>query len=140
MIINYECDKCKYFNQFNIVEKCIINCEKCEKEYGTIDSEWNYNSNCIFCNKKHYYKRKNFNQLIGLFIIILGGFLAIWFYDKYGPLSYIFLGIFSFIDFILYKITDYLGVCYSCSAEYINIDKVETLSNFEHHDLEMYQN
>ena len=78
--------------------------------------------------------------LIGLFIIILGGGLAIGFYSKYGPLSYIFLGVFSLLDFVLYKFTDFLGVCYSCSAEYYQVDGVDTLENFEHHNLEMYQN
>ena len=140
MKINFECDKCQNFNQFHIKNKCEIVCNNCEEKYGIIDLNWNYNNECVFCKNTHFYKRKNFNQLIGLFIIILGGGLAIGFYSKYGPLSYIFLGVFSLLDFILYKFTDFLGVCYSCSAEYDQVDGVDTLENFEHHDLEMYQN
>tara|TARA_B100000212_G_C27330293_1_gene514298 strand:+ start:544 stop:966 length:423 start_codon:yes stop_codon:yes gene_type:complete len=140
MKINFECDKCQYFNQFQIKDKCEIECNNCKEKYGTIDLNWDYNNECIFCKKTHYYKRKNFNQLIGLFIIILGGGLALWFHSQYGPLSYIFLGIFSLLDFVLFKFTDYLGVCYSCSAEYYHVDGVDVLDNFEHHDLEMYQN
>ena len=80
-----------------------------------------------------------FLALIGLLIIVLGGLLAIWFYDIYGPLSYIILFMFSLIDFVLFKFTKYLGVCYSCSSEYMNIKDVDLLPDFDHHQLEMYQ-
>ena len=137
--INYECDDCKDFNQFFINKKLFISCQNCQKEFGTIDKDWNYNQHCIFCNNKNYYKRKNFNQLIGLFIIILGGTLAIWFYESYGPISYLILFGFALIDFMLFKFTNYIGICYSCSSEYISIEDVELLSDFDHHQLEMYQ-
>ena len=106
---------------------------------ASFDGFWDYNNNCLFCKNKSFYKRKNFNQLIGLLIIVLGGLLAIWFYDIYGPLSYIILFMFSLIDFVLFKFTKYLGVCYSCSSEYMNIKDVDLLPDFDHHQLEMYQ-
>ena len=137
--INYECDDCKHFNQFSIDGNKILECLSCENKFGTIDLNWNYNNSCLFCNSSSFYKRKNFNQLIGLIIIILGGILAIWFYDTYGPLSYLILLGFSLIDFILFKLTKYIGVCYSCSSEYMNIKDVELLADFDHHQLEMYQ-
>ena len=137
--LNYECDQCKKFNQYIIDDERNINCNGCKKKFGTINVNWGFNSNCLFCQKNNFYKRKNFNQLIGLFIILLGGGLAIWFYQFYGPLSYLLLLLFSIIDLILFKYTRYIGVCYSCSCEYINIKGVDLLSDFDHHQLEMYQ-
>ena len=139
IIINYECDHCQHFNQFNIIKTQPLECNQCKNNFGTIDLDWDYNSNCLFCNNNGFYKRKNFNQLIGLLIIVLGGLLTIWLYDTYGPLSYIILFIFTLIDFILFKFTKYLGVCYSCSSEYLNIKDVDLLPEFDHHQLEMYQ-
>ena len=137
--INYECDNCNNFNQFIFNKKLSISCQDCKNKFGTINIDWDYNNNCFFCKKKNFYKRKEFNQLIGLIIIILGGFLTIWFYSSYGPLSYLILFGFSLIDFILFKFTKYIGICYSCSAEYINIKDVDLLPDFDHHQLEMYQ-
>tara|TARA_Y100001934_G_scaffold273688_1_gene364427 strand:+ start:351 stop:776 length:426 start_codon:yes stop_codon:yes gene_type:complete len=137
--INYECDDCGKFNQYTLNKELLLICEKCNNKFGTINIDWNYNCNCLFCSKKKFYKRKNFNQLFGLLVIILGGVLAITFYDKYGPLSYLILFVFSLFDFMLFKFTKYIGVCYSCSAEYINVKDVDLLPDFDHHQLEMYQ-
>lgn len=137
--INYECDDCNDFNQFVINKNSFICCQNCKKEFGTIDKDWNYKNHCLFCSKKNFYKRKDFNQLIGLFIIMLGGTLAIWFYKSYGPISYLILFGFSAIDFMLFKFTNYIGICYSCSSEYIGIKDVDLLPDFDHHQLEMYQ-
>ena len=37
------------------------------------------------------YQSKDFNQLLGLLIIILGAILAIWFHSLYGPIGYLIL-------------------------------------------------
>ena len=38
--INYECDQCQHFNQFNIIKKQELECNECKNNYGTIDLDW----------------------------------------------------------------------------------------------------
>ena len=52
--INYECDDCGKFNQYTLNKELLLICEKCNNKFGTINIDWNYNCNCLFCSKKKF--------------------------------------------------------------------------------------
>ena len=52
--INYECDHCQHFNQFNIIKTQPLECNQCKNNFGTIDLDWDYN-NTFDSNEKRYW-------------------------------------------------------------------------------------
>ena len=87
---------------------------------------------CPICKNLEFYRRKDFNQLLGLTIIIIGAILAI-------TISYIFLFLFVLIDLLLLKIIPEVGVCYRCFSEFRRIQNIDSLPIFSHHKAELLQ-
>ena len=99
----------------------------------TFSSEnWSLQNSCPFCNCKSYYKRRDFNQILGAGIIILGGILSIIY-------NYFILMGFALLDVLLYYIVPDVAVCYQCSAELRGFHGMEKLEVFDHHTAELYQ-
>jgi len=132
IIINIECENCGTFFENKIDKEKIIQCIKCKNKMGTVHPDWMFQEPCPVCKNLEYYKRKDFNQLLGIFIIIIGAILAI-------TISYIFLLIFALIDLLLMKIIPEVGVCYGCLSEFRNIANVKSLSIFNHNKAELLQ-
>ena len=132
IIIDIECENCGTFFENKIEREISIKCIKCKKIMGTVHPDWLFQEPCPVCKNLEYYRRKDFNQLLGILVIIIGAILAI-------SISYIFLLIFALIDLLLMKIIPDVGVCYGCLTEFRNISNVKSLSIFNHHKAELLQ-
>ena len=130
--VGIECSSCGTYFRYTIEKSSTIHCLGCNNEQGTIHPKWQYEEACPFCQYKGFYKRKDFNQLLGLIIIILGAVLAVM-------INYIFLLIFVLIDFLLLKVIPEVGICYHCSAEFRGLSDTQNLPGFSHHQSELYQ-
>ena len=128
----YECDTCGNFKIYSAENSPKIICASCDKKLGTVSENWSLENSCPFCNCKSYYKRKDFNQILGAGIIILGGILSIIY-------NYFILMGFALLDILLYYIVPDVAVCYQCSAELRGFHGMEKLEVFDHHTAELYQ-
>ncbi len=130
--VGVECGNCGKYFRMSVEKECMINCKNCNTDLGTIHKDWQYENPCPVCQNTGFFKRKDFNQLIGLIIIGCGAVLAIM-------ISYVFLLIFALIDLILMKFIPDVGVCYRCSTEFRGASGIQFLSGFSHHQAELYQ-
>ena len=129
--IGYECDDCGKFGIYPVENSSNINCNQCNKKLGTVPNNWSLENSCPFCECKSYYKRKDFNQILGAGIILTGAILSIIY-------NYFILMGFALLDILLYNIVPDVAVCYQCSAELRGFHGMEKLNVFDHHTAELY--
>ncbi len=89
-------------------------------------------SKCPHCNCKHFYRQKDFNKVIGCFVILTG---AVFVPFTYG-LSLLLVAV---IDWFLYKRVADEAVCYKCREEFKNIEIPDNIKPFDHHIAELYE-
>ena len=129
--LGIECDRCGRFYRVAGAENTPPECPSCGTSPGTVDSGWTLEKGCPLCNCRHLYRRKAFNQLAGLTIIVLGAALAVM-------VSYWFLLAFTLADLLLYRFVPDLGVCYRCGVELASVSGLARLKPFSHPTAEIY--
>ncbi|MEE9167989.1 MAG: hypothetical protein V3U24_11095 [Candidatus Neomarinimicrobiota bacterium] len=131
--VSKECGVCgEYYRQVVEGETEII-CPHCRNEKAEISGvSWNL-TRCPFCDCRQFYRRKDFNQAMGCFIIIVGAVLV--------PFTYgISLALLVFVDWLIYRNVSDLGVCYRCGSEFREFGLLpDTVSSFDHHTAELYE-
>ena len=127
-----ECDQCSYYQRYPAVAAGSLTCPQCGYEHGEIPANWNAGDDCPLCASRHLYRRKDFNQLVGLALIVAGAGLGI-------AVSYWFLLIFTLLDLALYRWVAEVAVCHRCEAEFRGAAGIDALPLFTHHTAEIYQ-
>ena len=130
--IGVECDDCQKFAIYPLISDQKLKCKGCNNNWKIIPQNFSFEDPCIICTCKIFYKRKDFNQILGLVILLTGIILSIIY-------SYFILMGFVLIDIILYKLVPDAGICYKCSAEYRGIQNIDKLDQFDHHTAELFQ-
>ena len=87
---------------------------------------------CRACVAKDFYLQKDFPRKIALAIVAAGIITVPW---SYG----ISLLIVAFIDFILFRRTKWMTVCYKCRAEYRGFKMNPAHQEFDRHLEELYR-
>ena len=131
--VSKECEKCGKYYYGNVSER-EISCSFCNEEKIFISSkDWPFKM-CPYCDCTEFYRRKDFNQLVGCLIILIG---AIFVPFTFG-LSLVALLI---LDYLLYKRVQEILVCYKCQAEFRNFGLIKgNIDQFDHHTAELYEN
>jgi hypothetical protein len=80
---------------------------------------------CPCCERKDFYKQKDFNRKIGVILFVIAAILSIW---TYG-ISFIVLYLF---DFILFKILGEIAICYKCNSIFRKVTNLSEISGFNH--------
>ena len=130
--IAYQCDICGHYQRHNHPERLDLKCPACDTLVCTVPENWLLEYGCPVCKCRHLYRRKNFNQVVGLVIILVGAFLAV-------VISYWILAAVTLMDILLYRFVPEVAVCYRCGAEANGIIGTGELSMFDHHTAEMYE-
>lgn len=92
-----------------------------------------YLDQCPLCGSAHVFRRKDFNQKLGVALIVLGVALA---YFTYG----VSLLVVTLIDFFLFRRIKEVGICYQCQAEFRNHAPLVNLPAFDLELHDYYQN
>lgn len=82
-------------------------------------------SSCPCCERKDFYKQKDFNRKIGVALFIVASILAIF---TYGISLIVLYG----MDFILYRKIRDIVICYNCKAIFRGVRNIEGFSPFNH--------
>lgn len=88
---------------------------------------------CPLCGASHLFRRKDFNQKLGLGMIVLG---VVGAYFTYG----ISLLIVTLIDWFLFRRVGELGSCYQCQAEFRKSSLIQSLDPFDLEISDYYRN
>ncbi len=128
----YECDSCGLFKIYTIEDSAEIICTSCKNKLGTVSDNWSLENSCPFCECKSYYKRKDFNQILGAGILLTGAVLSIIY-------NYFVLIGFALLDIVLFNYVPDVAVCYKCSVELRGFNGIDGLSVFDHHTADLYQ-
>jgi predicted amidophosphoribosyltransferase len=112
-------------------------CEGCKKPLLEHSTEALLNQKridqCPVCGAAHLYRRKDFNQRLGILLVVVGVVLA---YFTYG----LSLLVVTLIDFFLVRRVREVGVCYQCQAEFRKSDLVDSLKPFDLELFDYYRN
>lgn len=127
-----ECDDCGQYYRQKAVLAQEVTCSQCGISPGTIPSAWTLEKGCPVCGCRHLYRRKDFNQLLGLALVALGAVLGVL-------ISYWFLLAFSLLDLMIYHRVADLAACYRCAAELRGVEDAALLEVFDHHTAEIYE-
>ncbi|MCH8327037.1 MAG: hypothetical protein IID15_00750 [Candidatus Marinimicrobia bacterium] len=132
-----ECEQCGHYHRFppgaagdGVTGD--LNCPQCGHKHGSLPATWTALEDCPLCGCRHLYRRKDFNQLVGLALIAVGAILAV-------AVSYWFLLVFSLLDLLLYRQVRDVAVCHRCSAEFRDAAGSGELPLFDHHTADIYQ-
>lgn len=110
-----------------------IVCPHCGEERVQLSSFNRDFSRCPYCLSRQFYRRKDFNQVLGCLVVLLGAVLV--------PFTYgLSLPVLILVDFILYSRVPDVAVCYRCGAEFRRFGSLpETIRKFDHHTAEVYE-
>ena len=80
---------------------------------------------CPVCDRKDFYKQKDFNRKIGVTLFVIAAILSIW---TYG-ISFIVLYIF---DLLLHRKLGDVVSCYKCDTLFRKVSNIEEIPAFDH--------
>ncbi|HSA60046.1 MAG TPA: hypothetical protein VLJ37_10225 [bacterium] len=87
---------------------------------------------CLSCGAKDLYLQKDFPRKIAIPIVVVAAILVPW---TYGAS----LIVAAIIDFIIYRRTQWMTVCYKCRAEYRGFTPNPAHKEFDRHLDELYR-
>ncbi len=87
---------------------------------------------CPSCAGKEFYTQKDFPRVIAMIIVGLGVVTVPW---TLG----LSLLVVALIDFVFYKLTPWMCVCYRCRSEFKGFGKNPKHQEFDRHRDELYQ-
>jgi hypothetical protein len=138
MELKLSCPQCKH-KQAHVLtwplENCV--CDFCQNPLliHSTDSFSNQKriDQCPVCGAAHLYRRKDFNQKLGILLVVLGVALA---YYTYG----LSLLVVTLIDFFLVRRVREVGICYQCQTEFRNSRLLDALHPFDLELFDYYRN
>lgn len=80
---------------------------------------------CPCCQRKDFYKQKDFNRKIGVILFVIAAILSIW---TYG----ISLIVLYLVDLFLFRKLPMIAICYKCNTVFRNVSNISKLYDFDH--------
>ena len=126
--ISFTCPQCKHYQTIEIHQNKNIPliCAKCAHQTGAVEDIDKVFERCPVCPGRQFYLTKDFNQLIGCLIMLVGIILVPWTYGLSLP-------VFALIDWLLARKVPSVIVCYRCATEFRGFSPLKTFKTFMHH-------
>ena len=129
MTVTMTCPECgSAISVYPNVEASHAKCDVCSHEVPVTFSEEHVGGNlkqCPCCDRKDFYKQKDFNRKIGVILFVIAAIASIW---TYG-LSLIALWL---VDFFLFRKLSQIVICYKCSTIFRNVKNIAEIFDFNH--------
>lgn len=124
--ISRNCQKCKKYQTLNFLNQDVLDCPECHEKWGEVKEKESIFKSCPVCECKQFYLSKDFNQVVGCSIMLIGIVLVPWTYGLSLP-------VFALIDWFLHKKVKVVVNCYRCGCEFRGFTYPEKLKSFMHH-------
>jgi hypothetical protein len=105
-----------------------VECEICKhihEAHFTQDQEEGILSECPVCTRMDFYKQKDFNRKIGVFLFVVAAVLSIWTYGLSLVVLYL-------LDLFLFGRLAMVAVCYKCRTNFRQVKNIEEIRDFDH--------
>ena len=111
-------------------------CDVCGRETPVRFSsrhEEGFLEDCPTCERKDFYRQKDFNRKLGVSLFVIAAIMSIW---TYG-LSLVALWL---LDLFLFRRLGSVAVCYNCRSIFRKVQWMEKIPEFDHetHDRIVY--
>ena len=124
--ISWGCKKCNHYGKIVLFENREIHCPQCDEFWGFATDHKKIFENCPICHCRQFYVQKDFNQLLGCVVMLMGIVLV--------PKTYgLSLPVFALLDWIVYTKISNMAVCYRCGAEFRGFQIPPHFTAFQHH-------
>jgi hypothetical protein len=100
-------------------------CKHIQEVSFTKDHEKGLLKECPVCSRMDFYKQKDFNRKIGVFLFTLAAFFSIWTYGLTLVALYL-------IDLFLFKRLALVTVCYKCRTNFRKVGNIDEIREFDH--------
>jgi len=103
-------------------------CDICSTENQVQFNEVHFKGelcSCPKCERKDFYKQKDFNRKIGVMLFVIAAILAIFTYGISLIVLYLF-------DLLLYKRLGEVAICYKCNTVFRNVSNINNIYPFDH--------
>lgn len=123
MEIRFRCPSCSAINELESAAQNGAACAACAKKIDLHLTEAirlrEVIDRCPVCDSAHLYTQKDFNQKLGLGIVVLAGAVGLLFVALDRPVGF-YLALLSavLIDALLYLLLPKVTICYACRSEY----------------------
>jgi hypothetical protein len=125
MEIRFRCPACSVLNEVKVSPSTDgeTTCAACTKKIGLDFSDairyLEIVDHCPVCNAPHLYVQKDFNQKLGLGIVVLAGIVGLVCVALDRPLGfYLSLLAAVILDALLYLLLPRVTICYACRSEF----------------------
>ena len=121
-----------YLNNDSSHAKCTV-CSHEVEIHLTDEHRSDKLNSCVVCQRRAFYKQKDFNRIVGVTLFIIAAILSIW---TYG-LSFVVLWL---LDMFLFKKLSLIAICYKCTTIYRGAANIGEIGEFDHqlHDRIVY--
>ena len=124
--IAWECKHCKIYSQADFISSQPLACPKCSQEWGKTVPAKDIFEACPICQTRQFYVQKDFNQLFGCLVLLIGILLV--------PKTYgLSLPVFAGLDWLIYRRIKAMAICYRCGAEFRGFKIPNHFKPFMHH-------
>jgi len=129
MTVTMTCTECgSGINILPSTDAKAAECDVCQEKIAVQFNEEHLQGvlkDCPCCQRKDFYKQKDFNRKIGVILFVLAAIASIW---TYG-LSLIALWM---VDFFLFRKLSQIAICYKCQTIFRNVANIEDIHDFNH--------
>lgn len=129
MEVTLTCDECgSAVSVYPNTEATSANCPVCGHSHPVTFSKKMTEGEldcCPKCERKDFYKQKDFNRKIGVTLFVIAAILSIW---TYG-ISLIVLWL---MDLLLYGKLPEVVSCYKCSTLFRKVSNIDSIHGFDH--------
>ena len=125
-LISRHCPGCRKYQTVSFTNEVILMCPHCQEHWAEIQDKDEIFSRCLMCGCRQFYLAKDFNQLLGCFVVLIGIILV--------PFTWgLSLATFALLDWLLYRKVKNVIVCYKCGCEFRNFQTTVRFKSFMHH-------
>ncbi len=146
MEITCRCPQCQTAHSIDPIEvQNPVACSACGHPIPLTPSESIRKHNlvdvCPRCGKTAFYTQRDFNQRLGLGIMILFALIGLVFVWLGRPLYFYFsLGAGALLDLLFYVMLPEVTICYACKTAFRNVSKNPDHKPFDLHIADIYDN
>ncbi|HCI44069.1 MAG TPA: hypothetical protein DE315_00840 [Candidatus Omnitrophica bacterium] len=125
--ISRHCPRCKQYAALELHDQTSLNCPRCSARWGRVATLKEIFDSCPVCQCRQFYISKDFNQLLGCLVMLVGIALV--------PFTYgLSLPVFALFDWLLARRVESLINCYKCGSEFRGFkEETNRFKPFLHH-------